>query len=267
MPLFHGKSAASRFAIFITLASASTVACLHESPGASPDAGTFDAGMFDAGGDAPLLGDAGVDTAADAHVATDSAPHVDADANADAGTTQCTIHFTEAFADNSQGWTLGTTWQIGPEISSPTDPPPGALSHPDPTTDHSPSNDNGVAGVSIGGNVGSVPNAHWYLTSPTIDLSAVSTPVILEFWRYLNSDDPQFMKSTVEVFDGAWHTVYQNTGLVTDSAWTKVQYDVSAYKSASFKMRWAYQVGSQGASVCSQWNVDDVRVTSAFDCP
>lgn len=283
-----------------------TTACFNTSPGATPDAGSFDAGIHEAGTSGSDSGSdsATMDVAADAttvdastaectvasdcddsdkctvdacessrctHIAAVLDDHLACTVDActpQSGVTHTPgIYFTETFADNTKGWTLGTTWEIGAEIASPTDPPPGPLSHPDPTSDHSPSSDNGVAGVSIGGNVGSAPNAHFFLTSPTIDLGGVTGPVLLEFWRYLNSDAPPFMISTVEVFDGAWHIVYQNIGVVTDSAWTKVQYDVTAYKSASFKMRWGYQVGSQGAAVCSQWNVDDVRLVAAADCP
>jgi hypothetical protein len=133
--------------------------------------------------------------------------------------------------------------------------------------DHTPTDDNGVAGVYIGGNTTASAHAFYYLTSPAIDLAAVSTPVHLEFWRHLNSDDPVVMKSTVEVYDGAaWQQVYANKGAVMDSVWTKQQYDVSAFKNANFRVRWGWQA-NQGALICSQWNVDDVRLLPDPTCP
>jgi len=177
------------------------------------------------------------------------------------------IYFVETFASNDQGWTLGTSWQIGPAIDTPT-VPPAPLNNPDPTMDHTPGDDNGLAGVYIGGVTTQAVHTPYYLTSPAIDLSAVQTPVHLEFWRYLNSDDPAVMKSTVEVYDGAaWKQVYANNSEVKDVAWSEQQYDVSAYKNADFRVRWSWQVSPGGAFICSQWNVDDVRLIPDPACP
>jgi hypothetical protein len=177
------------------------------------------------------------------------------------------VYFVEPFADNSQGWTLDPSWQIGPEIANPT-VPPAPLINPDPVLDHTATNDNGVAGVYIGGVTTQAVHSPYRLTSPTIDLSAVQTPVHLEFWRYLNSDDPAVMMSTVEVYDGAaWKQIYVNNAQVKDAAWVKKQYDVTAFKNANFRVRWGWQVSPGGAFICSQWNVDDVRLIPDPACP
>ena len=55
-----------------------------------------------------------------------------------------TLYFVESFASNAAGWTLGTEWEIGPAKAS-------TGGGPDPANDHTPSSDNGVAGVVIGG--------------------------------------------------------------------------------------------------------------------
>jgi Dictyostelium (slime mold) repeat len=181
-------------------------------------------------------------------------------------------YFVETFADNSKGWQLGglgtgTPWEIGPLKPNPT--PPGYGS-PDPTLDHTPTADNGVAGVSIGNNTGTAPHAPYYLVSPTIDATLIQGPVFLEFWRFLNSDVPPYMNSTVEVFNGtAWVLVYgMSTGVpVNDAQWVRQSFDVSAYKSNSLQVRWGWEVKGSGAISQSGWNVDDVRLIPANNCP
>lgn len=42
---------------------------------------------------------------------------------------------------------------------------------PDPSEDHSPSDDNGIAGFVIGGSTGNELHPPYYLTSPIVDLS------------------------------------------------------------------------------------------------
>ena len=52
-----------------------------------------------------------------------------------------------------------------------------------------------------------------------------------------------------------------------DAAWTKVQFDVSAYKNPNFQIRWGWQIGQAGVFSESGWNVDDVRLIPAANCP
>ncbi|MES1177557.1 MAG: hypothetical protein ABUL62_24755 [Myxococcales bacterium] len=168
--------------------------------------------------------------------------------------------FSEGFSSNQQGWELGVGWQIGPAKPSFGQ----ATGNPDPALDHSASSDNGLAGVVIGGNVGTVIQGPSYLTSPVINLSATSAVATLEYWRWLNSDYLPYMDSTIEVFDGVkWIRLFAmpiNT-FVMDDTWTRYQFDVTPYKNPSFRVRWGFLVGSPGVLVMSGWNIDDVRVT------
>jgi len=173
--------------------------------------------------------------------------------------------FSEGFADNSQGWSLAPEWQIGAATASPAP----ANGYGDPGTDHSPSSDNGVAGAIIGGNIGLAVHPSYYLTSPAINIAAAASPVTLSFWRWLNSDYEPFMANTVEVWNGtAWVQVWATAGppAVTDNAWTFQSFDVSAYKNASFQVRFGFSIGSGGALQSSGWNLDDVRISSS-GCP
>lgn len=223
---------------------------------AGGSAGGGAGGSFAAGGS---LGAAGVDAA------TDSGGQ---DAPSD-GSNICgggTLYFYEPFANNDAGWTLGTEWQIGPATAGPTP----SRGWPDPAQDHTPTSDNGVAGVVIGGNASTVRHPAYYLTSPPIDLSGAST-VRLSFWRWLNSDSGGYISDTIDVWTGSlWQPLWTNpvgSGLlITDSAWTWFEYDVSAYKNAAFQVRFGIAVLLNGAYSMSSWNLDDI-VVSSQSCP
>jgi hypothetical protein len=176
------------------------------------------------------------------------------------------LYFYEDFSDNSQGWSLGPEWQIGPTMTSSGQ----SFGNPDPAQDHTTTGDNGVAGIVIGGNANTAPHAFEYLTSPPFDTSSATGPVSLGFWRWLNSDFDPWMVDVVDVWNGTqWINVFTSTNQapITDAAWTHFQYDVTAYKNAQMKVRFGLKVGTnQGVFVVGSWNVDDVRVADPA-CP
>ncbi len=179
---------------------------------------------------------------------------------------QQVIHFQDDFANNSQGWTLGTEWQIGPATLSSGE----SYGNPDPATDHTPTSDNGVAGVVIGGNAGTtLHTSFYYLTSPPFDVSGVTGTLWLGFYRWLNSDYTPFMQNHVQVYDGAqWVTLWESGGSpgVQDNAWVQQAFDLGAYKSNQMQIRFGFNVDSTGVYTVSQWNVDDVVVANVV-CP
>ena len=179
---------------------------------------------------------------------------------------QQTIYFEENFADNSKGWVLGTEWQIGPAKASSGE----GYGGPDPGLDNSVTNDNGVAGVVIGGNAATTATHGWYwLESPTIDLSAATGTAWLQFRRWLNSDYTPYMQNAVEVWDGnSWVQVWVtgSSAGIQDSAWELVKYDIGQYKNNAFKVRFGFLVGSTGVFTVSSWNVDDVLIANVV-CP
>ncbi len=181
------------------------------------------------------------------------------------GTSNVTIYFTEDFASNVAGWTLGPEWSIGPAMSSTST----TCGNGDPGNDHSASSDNGVAGVVIGGNATTSQHPMQYLTSPVIDTSMVVGPMELGYYRWLNSDYTPYMKNQVEVFDGTnWVVVWETLGSpgVKDSAWTFMSHDIAAYKNANMQIRFGFNIASGGVFTCSQWNVDDILIASGA-CP
>lgn len=178
-----------------------------------------------------------------------------------------TTYFSEDFADNSAGWTLGMEWQIGPAMSSTGHT--SSCGNGDPAMDHTPTGDNGVAGAVIGGNVSTTIHPYYYLTSPVIDTSGVTGSMWLSFYRWLNSDYTNFMNNTVEVYDGStWNLLWESgpPPNVTDAMWSQQAYDISAYKSNVMQIRFGYEVGSSGVYTCSGWNLDDVAITNVV-CP
>lgn len=174
------------------------------------------------------------------------------------------VYFQDTFSSNAANWKLGTEWQIGPAKASFC-----SQDNDDPGMDHTPSADNGVAGVVIGGCAStSAVHAMYYLESPPINADVMGS-VHFEFWRVLNSDYAPYMNNIVEVFDGAtWHTLFESgEDPVTDFAWTKQSYDVTAYKNPAMKVRFGFDIqDSFGVFTESSWNVDDVVIASA-PCP
>jgi hypothetical protein len=175
--------------------------------------------------------------------------------------------FYEPFADNDAGWMLGTEWQIGSATASA-----GHNSgNPDPAMDHTSTNDNGVAGVVIGGNATTALHDYYYITSPVMNTSTLPGTAWLSFWRFLNTDYNNYMDNHVDVWNGnAWVTLFAGPACcstISDNAWKQISYDVTAYKNANFQVRIGHKVGAGGAFTVSSWNVDDVVVGPAVCTP
>jgi hypothetical protein len=132
--------------------------------------------------------------------------------------------------------------------------------------DATPTADNGVAGVNLGG-CAAATNGYAYLTSPTFDGNGPGN-VEIHFQRWLQSDYAPYMTNRVEVYDGASWTVLWETGGspgVKDLVWQSVAMDITAYKSAQMRVRFGYAVTSMGFYPVGSWNIDDVNVTGV--CP
>jgi hypothetical protein len=160
--------------------------------------------------------------------------------------------FYDEFANNNAGWTLGTEWQIGSAV----------LGCGDPGTDHTLTDNNGVAGVVLGGCATISLHDYYCLTSPIID-TAGQASVWMTYYRDLYSDFTPYMKNKLEVFNGvSWVILFETFGSpgVNDANWTYFGYDVSAHANANMQFRWCHNIGSSGAFSRGSWNVDDVTV-------
>jgi len=178
--------------------------------------------------------------------------------------TSAQVFFKETFASNAAGWTLDQEWQIGPATGSMGQ----TFGNPDPAADHTSTADNGVAGVVIGGNASTQQHPTRWLTSPSIPVDPNAAKVYLQFWRFLNSDYAPWMTNRVEVYDAlssVWVSVWQsgNNPGVQDAAWNKQAYEITSHaKGGSVRVRFGFNVGANGAFTVSQWNVDDVAITT-----
>jgi hypothetical protein len=175
------------------------------------------------------------------------------------------VLFTEDFSDNLAGWTLGTEWQIGSATASVGHTI--SCGNADPAIDHTPTGDNGVAGVVIGGNASTALHDFYWLTSPVINTAGYGL-VELDLWRWLNSDYTRYMQNRIQVWNGvAWQTVWESgpSPGIQDAAWTNVTYDITAHANANMQVRIGFNIASGGVYTCSQWNVDDITITGS-DC-
>jgi len=174
--------------------------------------------------------------------------------------------FTESFTTKDTGWTLDPQWAIGPTAVSV-----GCSGGQDPALDHSSTDDNGVAGVVLGGCIpDKVIHDYYCLTSPPIDTTLAAADVHLSFWRWLNSDYTPYMKNKIEVWNGnAWTIVFETAGspAIHDVAWKFLSHDVTAYKNPAFQARWCFNLGSTAVFLVGGWNIDDVTVGPAACMP
>ncbi|MEZ4298233.1 MAG: MopE-related protein [Polyangiaceae bacterium] len=178
-----------------------------------------------------------------------------------------TVYFNETFANNNQGWTLGPEWAIGSAVASSC---ASSSTGNDPGTDHTPTADNGVAGVLIGGCYPTTIHTDYCITSPNINLSGAPGSVFLSYWRHLHTDYPSFVTSKVEVSSNGgstWTQVYSvpSGQFQNDLQWTFASFDVTAQKSATTRVRFCYSTGpSTGIIQGGGWSVDDVQFTNVI---
>lgn len=175
-----------------------------------------------------------------------------------------TVYFSEDFSDNFKGWTLGTEWAIGPTSAGSGQ----QAGNPDPAMDRSVTGDNGVAGAVLGGNYSTQPHQAYNLTSPEIDLSGAAGAVKLTFYRWLNAGVTSGTKKITHKVEistgGAYSVLWQSSDPITDMEWMKQEIDVTAYKSATTKIRFSFNIGGGSGSIStmSGMNIDDLTFSS-----
>jgi hypothetical protein len=176
------------------------------------------------------------------------------------GVSTIDIFLAEDFS-NPVGWTTDLEWEFGPATMSSGHST--SCGYPDPSSDHTSTVDDNIAGVNIGGNASTSLHDFYWLTSPAVDTSAAPT-VFLEFYRHLNSDYTRFMQNRVDVWDGtAWQVVWvTGSSSILDDVWTYQSFDLTAFKNAAMQVRFGFMVGSSGVYTCSSWNVDDVLIAT-----
>ena len=156
--------------------------------------------------------------------------------------------------NSDPGWTTAGQWAWG----SPTGSGGADHGNADPSNGYTGSN---VYGYNLNGDyTNNMSETH--LTSTAIDCSEL-TNVSLKFYRWLNVEQPNYDHAYVRVSNDNtnWVTLWQNTGVVTDSSWTQYEHDISsiADNQSTVYLRWT--MGTTDTSwLYSGWNIDDVEI-------
>ena len=166
----------------------------------------------------------------------------------------------ETTLDVAPDWQADGQWQFG----MPTGRGADEHGNPDPSAGHTGEN---VYGVNLRGDYAIAVDGPHYLTAGPFDCSRFED-VKLQFARWLNTDQADFVDATVEVSnDGnSWAIVwaYADTEAeLMDEKWTVVTYDIGdkADYQQQVYIRWGYEVFDQEAWALSGWNIDDVVVS------
>jgi len=162
--------------------------------------------------------------------------------------------------DADPGWVLQGQWEFG----VPTGQRCGAWGNNDPTSGHTGSN---VVGVNLEGCYDLAIDGPHSATAGPFDLSGYSD-ITLQFWRWLNTDIPEYVRSTIEVStDGQnWSVVWQQGEReeITDTEWTLCEYLIpEADLEPTVYVRWTYEVVQERAYAYTGWNLDDIQLIGA----
>ncbi len=163
----------------------------------------------------------------------------------------------ETTLDTDPGWTVEGQWQFG----KPAGRGGSEYGSPDPTSGCTGAN---VYGVNLSGDYSVTADGPHYLTAGPFDCSGCHD-VKLQFARWLNTDQADFVDATVEVSNNgqSWTTVWAyayTQAELTDDAWRTVVYDIGATadNQEQVYIRWGHEVKDAQAWAFSGWNIDDI---------
>jgi hypothetical protein len=163
------------------------------------------------------------------------------------------IKFMADFASTG-GFSVGPEWSIGPAVAG---------GNTDPGMDETPSNDNRIAGVAIGGNYVTATLHPYYYLETNFFSTAGSGQVVLQFKRWLTSDYTPYVDNVIEVRVGTvYNTVWQSgpAPAIIDTQWQTMSYDLTPFSNASMRVRWGFNINNSGVIARGGWNIDDVII-------
>ena len=165
----------------------------------------------------------------------------------------------EAALDEMPGFTAQGQWQFGIPAGL------GGAEHglPDPNAGYTGDN---AYGVNLQGDYTTAADGPHYLTAGPFDCH-LYRDVKLEFARWLNTDEADYVRATIEFStDGTkWAPVWEHedteAGLM-DNIWQVVIYSLGpmADRRESLYIRWGYEVRDNEAWPMSGWNIDDIKL-------
>ncbi|MEM1031783.1 MAG: hypothetical protein AAF928_01490 [Myxococcota bacterium] len=149
-------------------------------------------------------------------------------------------------------------WEVGPAMMGMSD---------DPAEDSSPSSDNRVLGVNLGGDysVGGSTLFEVFIPLTFIPSTPMGTTT-LTFQRWLNAGPDSESPHSADIVDSTNMSVLnilQTGGLgIADNKWTEEVVDLTNLGPGSLRLRLRYQVTNGAAIPQGGWNIDDVIVTN-----
>lgn len=158
------------------------------------------------------------------------------------------------------GWTLQGQWAWGT--------PTGAAvpyGNPDPTSGYTGTS---VLGYNLAGAYANSIGSTYWATSPIINCSDF-TGTRLSFYRRLGVETSSYDHAYIAVSNNGgttWNTVWSNgTTTIDDSAWTRCEYDISAYadRKANVLIRFGMGATDSSWNYCG-WNIDDIIVGGTY---
>jgi hypothetical protein len=167
----------------------------------------------------------------------------------------------ETTLDETADFITQGQWQFG----VPTGLGGGEYGHPDPSTGYTGDN---VYGVNLQGDYPMDVDGPHYLIAGPFDCS-VYRDVKLQFARWLNTDESDYVSATIEFStDGTrWVPVWEHEDSEdghTDDTWYVVTYNlgVMADYRESLYIRWGYEIKNVEAWPMSGWNIDDIIISA-----
>lgn len=177
---------------------------------------------------------------------------------------------TEDFSQGKGKWRMespidqASIWNIGPAKASDCE---DVGQGEDPANDHSPSEDNMIAGTKIGGCIQAKSSRKWdCLVSPKLDISTFKGKIEFSYWRHLHSppDIVQGLKGAhyrvFAVFNGKTPVIVEEgyDHGINDTKWYRTSHLLDADDS-SLTISFCFETG-QGARYFAGWSLDDIRV-------
>jgi hypothetical protein len=163
-------------------------------------------------------------------------------------------------------WTREGQWQFG----TPTDGGETEHGHPDPTGGHT---GDKVYGVNLTGDYRAEVDGPHYLTAGPFDCR-LHRNIRLQFARWLNTDEADFVRATVEAsIDGtSWILLWEHEdteAVLMEDAWQTVLYSLGPIADCqeNVYVRWGYEIRDKEAWPMSGWNIDDVVLTGTEQSP
>jgi hypothetical protein len=159
--------------------------------------------------------------------------------------------------DTDPDWTTQGQWAFGQPTGGG-----GEYGNADPLSGYTGAS---VYGVNLDGDYGTELGGPYYLTTGPLDCRDYHK-VRLKFARWLNTDEPRYVISRLEVSnDGAaWTTIWEHTASsdIADDNWQIMEHDIGglADRQPAVYIRWSYAIIKARAYPYSGWNIDDIQL-------